>query len=403
MKILFVPKEFPHGKVIGGPIIVYNRIKYLSRHHRVGLASFIHNEDRRYLGTLEPYLSELELMPYPPPRNAFRRISDFFSSEVPPYMCNTKSSEMHHTVAKMTQRSDYDVVIAEYSVMGQYLYQNPGINPRTKRIISSHECYTIARKKVLDLLGLFSIRGFRAALELYRLEAYELAMYRDVDKVITLTPQEREGLLRYAPDLDIDVIPHGVDTEKFSPVSPEQQEMSVAFLGNYPHDPNRDAVIYFIKDIWPYLKNALPGIKFYIIGRHPTPDILTATKRDRDTVVTGTVEDVRDYLRKAKVFVAPIRLGKGFRGKILEAMAMAIPVVTTSLGAEGIPVEDMNNIIIANDPETFVNRVVKLFKDDELYQRISRNSRRLIEEKFSWQKGVEILEGVLEKTVVKDK
>jgi len=82
MKILFVPKEFPHSKVIGGPIIVYNRIKYLSRHHRVGLASFMRNEDRRYLGTLEPYLSELELMPYPPPRNVFRRISDFFSSEV---------------------------------------------------------------------------------------------------------------------------------------------------------------------------------------------------------------------------------------------------------------------------------------------------------------------------------
>jgi len=403
MKILFVPKEFPHGKVIGGPIIIYNRIKYLSRHHRVGLASFIRNEDRRYLGTLEPYLSELELMPYPLPRNAFRRISDFFSSEVPPYMCNTKSSEMHHTVAKMTQRSDYDVVIAEYSVMGQYLYQNSDINPRTKRIVSCHECYTISRKKVLDLYGIFSIRGFRAMLELYRLEAYEFAMYRDVDKVITLTPEEREGLLRYAPGLDIDVVPHGVDTEKFSPVSPGEQEMSVAFLGNYPHDPNREAVMYFTKEIWPCLKNTLPGIKFYIIGRDPTPDILAAAKRDRDIVVTGTVEDVRDYLGKAKVLVAPIRLGKGFRGKILEAMAMAIPVVTTSLGAEGIPVEDMHNIVIANDPETFVNRVVKLFKNDELYQRISQRSRALVEEKFSWQKGAEILEGVLEKTVVKDK
>ena len=403
MKVLFVPKEFPHGKVIGGPIIVYNRIKYLSHHHRVGLASFIRDEDQQYRDTVEPYLTELELMPYPPRRNMFRQTSDLFFSEVPPYMCNTKSSEMRHAVAKMTQRSKYDVVIAEYSVMGQYLYKNPGINPRTKRIISSHECYTIARKKVRDLYGIFSIRGFRAMQELYRLEAYEFAMYRDVDKIITLTPEEREGLLRYAPDLDVDVIPHGVDTEEFSPVSPEEQEMSVAFVGNYPHDPNRDAVMYFIKDIWPYLKNTLPGIKFYVIGRDPTPDILAAAKRDRDIVVTDTVEDVRDYLRKAKVFVAPIRLGKGFRGKILEAMAMAIPVVSTSLGAEGIAVEDMNNIVIANDPETFVNRVVELFKDYELYQRISWRSRALVEERFSWQKGVEILEGVLEKTVVKDK
>jgi len=402
MKILFVPKELPHGRVIGGPIIVYNRIKYLSRRHQIGLASFIREEDHQYLGTLEPYLSELELMAYPLSRNTLRRIGDFFFSEVPPYMCNTKSSEMRDAVAKMTQRSNYDVIIAEYSVMGQYLYKNPGISPRTKRIISCHECYTIARKKVLDLYGIFSIRGLEAMLELYRLEAYEFAMYRDVDKIITLTPQEREGLLGYAPDLAINVVPHGVDTEKFTPVSPEQQEMSVAFLGNYPHDPNRDAVIHFIEDIWPYLKRTLPGIKFYVIGRDPTPDILTATKQDRDIVVTGTVEDVRDYLGKVKVFVAPIRLGKGFRGKILEAMAMAIPVVTTSLGAEGIPAEDMNNIVIANDPKTFVDGVVRLFKDDELYERLSRNSRQLVEKRFSWEKGIDILEQVLEKTVAED-
>jgi len=114
------------------------------------------------------------------------------------------------------------------------------------------------------------------------------------------------------------------------------------------------------------------------------------------------VEDVRDYLGKAKVFVAPVRLGKGFRGKILEAMAMAIPVVTTSLGAEGIPVEDMNNIVIANDPETFVDRIARLFRDDGLYERLSRNSRQLVEKRFSWEKGIDILEQVLEKTVTED-
>jgi len=378
---------------------VYNRIKYLSRHHQIGLASFIRDEDWQYLSTLKPYLSELKTMPYPPGRSVFRRISDFFFSKVPPYMCNTKSSEMLHMVGTMTQRSNYDVVIAEYSVMGQYLYQNPGINPRTKRIISCHECYTIARKKVRDLYGIFSTLGLKATLELYRLEAYEFAMYRNVDKVITLTPQEREGLLHYAPDLDISVVPHGVDTQVFTPVPSDRQEMSVAFLGNYPHHPNRDAVIYFIKDIWPYLKRILPEIKFYVIGRNPTPDILATAEQDQNIVVTGTVEDVRDYLTRAKVFVVPIRLGKGFRGKILEAMAMGIPVVSTSIGAEGIPAEDMNNIAIADDPETFVDRVVKLLQDGELHRRISKNARTLVEKKFSWEKGVELLEEMLEKVV----
>jgi len=395
MKILFVPKELPHGKVIGGPILVYNRIKYLSRNHEIGLASFMREGDKQYLGTLEPYVSELELTPYPPPRGRRQKISDFLFSEVPSYMCNTKSEQMRETVASMTRCSNYDVVIAEYLVMGQYLYKNAGLNPRTKRVISCHESYTIARKRVRDFYGVLSPMGFQAMLDLHGLEAYEFALYAGVDKVITLTPQERDGLLTYRPDLDIDVVPHGTDTDFFSPAPPEAREFSVAFLGNYPHDPNRDAAMHFIGDMWPQIKGALPGIKLYVIGRGPTPDIRAAAQADQDIVVTGQVDDVREYLGRARVFVAPIRLGRGFRGKNLEAMAMGIPVVTTSLGAEGIPVDNGNNILIADDVDTFVTQTIRLFKDSEFYERISRNARKLVEDRFSYQKGVEILEQVL--------
>ena len=399
MKILFVPKELAHGKVIGGPILVYNRIKYLSRNHKIGLASFMREEDKQHLATLEPYVSELELMPYLPPRGRWQKIRDFFFSKVPPYMCNAKSQQMRETVASMTRRSNYDVVIAEYLVMGQYLYRNVGLNPRTKRVISCHESYTMARKRVRDFYGVLSPMGFQAMLDLRGLEAYEFAMYADVDKVITLTPQEREGLLAHRPDLDIEVVPHGTDTDFFVPAPLETREFSLAFLGNYPHDPNRDAVMHFIRDMWPQIKAALPGIKLYVIGRGPTLDILAAAEADQDIVVTGQVDDVREYLGKAKVFVAPIRLGRGFRGKNLEAMAMGIPVVTSSLGAEGIPAKDGNNILLADDVDTFVTQTIRLFKDSETYERISRNARKLVEDKFSYQKGAEILEQVLLKLV----
>ncbi|MCD5402078.1 glycosyltransferase family 4 protein [candidate division NPL-UPA2 bacterium] len=397
MKILFVPKEFPHSKVIGGPIIIYNRIACLSQNHKVGLASFIQDEDRKYLDTITPYLNELELMPYPSPRAAPKKICDYLFSEVPLYMCNIKSARMREVVAEMTRRSNYDVVIAEYTMMGQYVYKNPGINPRTKRIVSCHECYTIARKKVREHYGIFSRKGLGALIDLKGLEKYEFAMYRDADKVLVLTSEEREGLLRYAPDLDIDIVPHGVDIGKFRPGRPQEQELSVAFLGNYPHDPNRDAVMHFINSIWPRIKRTLPGIKFYVIGRGPSRDILKAAEKDKAIIVTGEVDDVTEYLKKAKVFVSPIRLGKGFRGKLLEAMAMGIPVVTSSLGAEGVPVDDMNNILIADDIDTFIDKTIRLFKDDGLYRRVSENSKRLVEEKFSWQKGIEILEKTLEK------
>ena len=400
MKILIAPKEFPHSKVIGGPILVYNRIKYLSRRHEIGLASFIREEDRQYLSSIEPYLSDLALMPHPQPRSRFRRIMDFLSSEVPPYMCNTKSPKMRKTVAKMTRQGDYDVVIAEYTVMGQYVHRsNPEINPRTKRVISCHECYTIARKKVRDHYGVFSQLGFGAMLDLRGLESYEFEMYRQADKVLTLTPEEKESVLKYDPTLDIEVVPHGVDTDYFIPRSGQVQETAVGFLGNYPHDPNRDAVMYFLTEMWAELKRRVSGIKFYVIGRGPTKDILAAAREDHDIIVTGQVDDVREYLEKVKVFVAPIRLGKGFRGKILEAMAMAIPVVSTRLGAEGIAVRDRDNIMLAESPEEFVRVTEELFQDGELCRRIGLNGRRLAEENYSWEKGVEILEDVLERLV----
>ena len=395
MKILIVPKEFPHSKVIGGPILVYNRIKYLSRNHEIGLASFIRDEDRKYLSSIEPYLSDLELMSYPLPRNRFKRVRDFLFSQIPPYMCNTKSKRMLETVAEMTRRGDYDIVIAEYSVMGQYVYHNNGINSHTKRVISCHECYTIARKKVRDHYGMFSKRGFDAALDLRRLESYEFEMYRQADKVLTLTLQDKESLLKYDSTLDIESVPHGVDTDYFEPRSENVKETSVGFLGNYPHDPNRDAVMFFLAEIWAELKRSIPGIKFYVIGRGPTEDILSAAAEDGDIIVTGRVDDVREYLEKVKVFVAPIRLGKGFRGKILEAMAMGIPVVSTRLGAEGMAVQNRDNVMLAESPQEFIESTEELFQDGELCRKIGLNGRQLVEKNYSWQKGVEILEGVL--------
>jgi glycosyltransferase involved in cell wall biosynthesis len=402
MKLLIVPKEFPHSKVIGGPILVYNRIKYLSRNHQVGLASFMREEDRQYLSSIKPYLSDLELMPYPPPRSRFKKISDFLFSEVPPYMCNTKSPRMRKTIAEMTRRGDYDVVITEYSVMGQYIHRNPEINPQTKRVVSCHECYTIARKKVRDHYGVFSRRGFEAMMDLRGLESYEFEMYRQADKVLTLTPEEQVSLLKYDPTLDIEVVPHGVDIQYFMPRTEQGRETAVGFLGNYPHDPNRDAVMYFLTEMWGELKRRVLGIKLYVIGRGPTEDVLAAAQEDSDIIVTGQVDDVREYLEKVKVFVAPIRLGKGFRGKILEAMAMGIPVVSTRLGAEGMAVRDGDNIMLAETPGQFIRSTEELLQDEELHRRVGINGRRLVEENYSWQKGVEILERVLERLVLQE-
>ncbi|NIM91213.1 MAG: glycosyltransferase [Candidatus Aminicenantes bacterium] len=393
MKILLTCKQFPHSRVIGGPIIIYNRLKYLSQRHLVSLAAFACEEDKEYISSVKPFCHDLQLVPYPRKHSFLKIAWDFFASPVPPYFRQTYDSpEMSRVIGEMVQKDRYDFVIAEYSVMGQFIHNNPTLPP-VRRVISVHESYYLARKKAFrhHRLGL---KKLREAVNLKGLKKYEFDMYHQADKVLTLTPEGKEELLEICPELDISIVPHGVDVDYFAFLDSKDAEESIVFIGNYLHYPNVNAVLYFHREIWPRLKNLLPKIKFYVVGQAPPVEIQKLA-RDESIVVTGRVDDVRPYIKKGRVFICPVDLGGGFRGKILEAMAMGRPVVSTSLGAEGIPVQDRENIIIGDDPEKFAQGVVELMKDEALFRRIAKKGRQLMEEKYAWEKGVEVMEGIL--------
>lgn len=387
-------KEFPHSKVIGGPILIYNRLKQLAKNHLVSLTAFSRPGEEKYIPSVRPFCHDLRLVPLPPRRSMIKTTSDYFISSVPHYFLRVHGSEeMSHTIAEMVKKDGYDFVIAEYSVMGQFLHKNPELPP-TRRIMSVHECYYLARLK--------SFRhhkpGFsklKEAISLKGLKKYEFDMYRNADKILVLTPQGKEELLAVSPDLDIAVVPHGVDVEAFSFSHQADEENTLVFLGNYLHYPNVDAVLYFHAEIWPRLKRVLPEMKFYVVGQSPPPEI-TRLAEDESIVVTGTVDDVTPYLRRGQVFICPVRLGGGFRGKILEAMALGRPVVSTRLGAEGIPASDGQNIILADRPDDFVKGIADLIGNPDLYQKIQKNARKLMEDRYAWDKGVARLEKVLE-------
>lgn len=395
MKILFTCKEFPHAKIIGGPIIIYNRIKYLSKKNLVSLAAFIRDGEKNHIPSMEPFCHDLRLIPLPPKRSPLKVCWDFFISPIPHYFLRAHGSqEMAETIADMVRKDRYDFVIAEYSVMGQFIHNNSQLPP-VQRIISVHECYYLARHKAFHLHK-FGANKLKEAITLKGLKKYEFDMYKNADKVLTLTPQGKEELLRICPGLDIDVVPHGVDVEYYSFSEPQELEKSVVFVGNYPHYPNTDAVLYFHQEIWPRIKALIPEIKFYVVGQAPPPEIQNLSQ-DKAIIVTGRVDDVRPYLRKSRVFICPVRLGGGFRGKILEAMAIGRPIVSTSLGAEGIPAVNRENIILADHPEEFTQGIFDLMTDETLFKDIREQARKLVEDMYSWEKGVEVMERILEK------
>ncbi len=392
MNILFICKTLPHEHVIGGPIIIYNRIRLLSRRHTISLLCFAEEEERKYSETVSRYCRDFKALPPPVPSRGLTRVGEFFSSPVPIYFMYGYSPLMYEALREMVGKNSYDVVISEYSMVAQYLYRNADLSG-IRRVMSVHECYYLSRKKAFKVQT-FSREGLSALINLKGLKRFEFDMYADADRLLVLTPEGKRELLGIRPDLDIAIVPHGVDCDYFCPAE-RVPEQAVMFLGNYPHDPNRDAVVYFTRQIWPKVKNMVPEAKFYVVGKDPTPDMRAMAGEDPSIIITGTVEDVRPYFDKSKVFVNPVRIGGGFRGKLLEAMAMGLPIVTTSLGAEGVSVESGRDMMVADDPDTFSAAVVRLLKDGEMSRMLGARARALAEDLFSWQRGVDELEKVL--------
>jgi glycosyltransferase involved in cell wall biosynthesis len=197
----------------------------------------------------------------------------------------------------------------------------------------------------------------------------------------------------------VQIVPNGVDTGYFSAAQPNPSggDPYLVFTGAMDYPPNVDAACWFGNEIWPALQQKIPALGFKIVGRNPAPQIVELGNRN-GVQVTGTVADIRTYVAGALALVVPLRSGGGTRLKILEAMAMERPVISTKVGAEGLEVTPGTDILIADDAEQFVNHVDFLVKSPEASKNLGKAGRRLVVEKYDWRvclSGLEQLYGVL--------
>ena len=164
-------------------------------------------------------------------------------------------------------------------------------------------------------------------------------------------------------------------------VKPLTGRKNLVFVGYYPHNPNEDAVSYFVKEIFPLIRQDLPDVVFYMVGSHMTEAVQSLASRD--VVAVGYVPDLMPYLDGCRVFVAPLRYGAGIKGKIAQSMGVGLPVVTTSIGAEGMNLIDGEHVLIADSPAAFASAVVRLYTNDLLWEEMSRNALSHIQSNFS--------------------
>jgi GT2 family glycosyltransferase/glycosyltransferase involved in cell wall biosynthesis len=211
----------------------------------------------------------------------------------------------------------------------------------------------------------------------------ELALIDQVDCTITHSSTERDVLAEIAPGCPVALWP--LMFEHFGSRAGFHERRDICFLGGYRHPPNVDAVLYFVNEIFPLLRAREPGIRFIIAGSHP-PEEFQALATD-DIIVTGMVDDLRELFDPCRVFVCPLRVGAGVKGKVASALSYGIPVVSTPIGVEGTNLAHETNILVAEGPEQFAADIMRLYHDEALWNRLSGSGQKLVREELSLDMG----------------
>ena len=219
------------------------------------------------------------------------------------------------------------------------------------------------------------------------------------DHVLAVSDHDRDQFVKYLPPEKVSVIPTGadVDAELFKPEL--QKPNSLLFVGSMDWLPNEDAMLYFVKEIFPLIRASIPQATLSIVGRKPSRTISNLAANEPGIVVTGRVDKVEPYLRDASVYVVPLRVGGGTRIKIFGAMAAGKTIVSTTIGAEGLDVTNGQNIVVADDARDFASSVVSLLKDSDTRERIGLNAREHVQKFYSWKAVTKVLDDALNRSV----
>jgi len=345
---------------------------------------------------MQAYCREVALVPNPRGRQGVtKRLMQVRS------LASTRSFErlrvtvpaLQQTLDRVLRARRFDIVNLEFSDLGHYdLRQAPPGQKQPPLVVDSHDiAYDLARQ--------FARAGGSVSRRLYaganwrKLQREELKVYRDADGVYVCSAADEQRVLDDVPGVCTAVIPNAADVDYYQPrpTDPPSDGRTVVYFGLLSTVPNVDAVVHFVRDIWPRIVEAHPEARCKIIGGRPPPS-LQALAGPR-VELTGFVSDLRPHLAAAAAVVVPLRLGSGTRLKIVEAMAMGKAIVSTTLGAEGIEASRGRDILVADKPADFADAVNRLLAEPDLAARIGRSARRLAVERYGWSEAAQALEG----------
>jgi glycosyltransferase involved in cell wall biosynthesis len=378
-KFLWLLPYFPYPPLSGGNVRVFNLIKYLSRHYDIHLLSYHDYIEDSYVSALEKYCKKVIAVE--------RKL---YEGELPLIFQHYYTPEMIKELDSVL-KDKFDFIQIDFLTMAYYVKMLKEKTDApvffTEHDVSSFDFDKCFHNRHLpDKPRYFEwIRMLKVMDEIYPL----------FDCILTVSSNDAEILNKRFPGFNIRPAPTGTDCSFYEYRNGGGAVENLVYVGHYIHYPNLDSVKYFLDDIFPLVLKRYPDMRFHVVGSggEKVKDIAA-----HNVEVTGTVPDIRKYLYMDGVFVAPIRLGIGIRGKILEAMAGGMPVVSTSLGAAGIGAKDAEHLLVADTPERFAGQIERLAQDKELRNTLTRNARKFVVENYNWTKTADNLIEIYENT-----
>ena len=387
MRILIVDQLVPYPPTDGGRLRVFSLLRHISPDHEVSLITLhgpSNGEDgaEAYLGNLCTHVEFVGRRTYSSKREfRLRQLQGALKQEPMRYF-TIFSDDMADRIRTLTENECFDVVDINRPYMAPYV-DAISPNSRCRKFLTLHDDpYVVYRRMML------AERNRRAKLRFFFMDLLFLKQAmrkyaRRFDKFIMVSEGDRDTFKQYGADLDIAVVPNGVDTKGYLRLTDQPATPTLLFVGKMNYPPNVDGALFFCQEVFPQIKQSIPDANLMIVGREPTSSV-QALASDAVTV-TGYVESVIPYYQESLVTVVPLRAGGGTRLKIMEAMALGRPVVSTKLGCEGLAVTHGENILIADNADDFAAQTIRLLNDGRLRQRLIANGRRLVETLYDWR------------------
>lgn len=384
MKILFLSQRVPYPPNRGDKITTWRLIERMQRSHQVRIVAFAESEaDERAAEELSAKGFEIATFR---PRGRLASLPHLMGN-TPMTLVVYGSRAMQRQVDEWVR--DTDVAYAYSSSMGAFFLRHE--LPRVMHFaeLDSDKWRQYAEKKRFPVRWVYR-REFTT------LRLFERKLAHAVDENVFCTPLEEAIFQREIPGAHSCVMRNGVDLASYQPAPDEAEPGHLVFVGVMNYYPNVEGCTWFCDEILPRLQERVPGTRLSIVGSHPTPEVQRLAERE-GVEVTGFVDDPKDWLRRASVSVAPLRIARGIQNKVLEALAMGLPVVGTTSATQGVEGEPGRDFLVEDTAEGQVEAIAGLLADEARAKALGARGRAFVEERYDWEVCLQPLDAILER------